>query len=236
LLKHQVPIKTDHWEVEVAGFAEIDLVSHSGSSASGEFAYSLNLTDIHSGWTETHALLDKSQIAVRDALTEIEASLPFRLLGIDSDNGSEFINWHLGGWCETRQVQFTRSRPYKKDDDAHIEQNNWTHVRKLLGWDRYDTPEAVAAINDLYRNELRLWLNLYLPLVKLLKKLRVGSKLRRLYGPAETFLDRVPPSPGLEGERAALLKSQREELDPILRWRAPSNENGSEFPRWRTGV
>lgn len=112
-------------------------------------------------------------------------------------------------------MQFTRSRPYKKDDNAHIEQKNWTQVRKLLGWDRYDTPEAVAAINDLYRNELRLWMNLYLPSVKLRKKLRVGSKLRRTDGPAETPLDRVLASPGLQAERATALKSQREELDPF---------------------
>lgn len=215
LLKHLIPLRTDHWQVKMPGFAEVDLVSHSGNSASGEFAYSLNLTDLHSGWTESRARLGKSQVAVRDALTEIAAVLPFRLLGIDSDNGAEFINWHLGGWCEQHQVQFTRSRPYKKDDNAHIKQKNWTHVRKLLGWDRYDTPQAVKAINDRYRNELRLWLNLYWPAVKLVKKRRVGSKLRRVYGPAETPLDRVLASPGWQAERAAALKSRRQEHDPF---------------------
>ncbi len=115
--------------------------------------------------------------------------LPFQLLGLDSDNnGSEFINWHLKAWCERKQIQLTRGRPYKKDDNAHIEQKNWTHVRKLLGWERYDTQNAVDAMNDLYRRELRLWLNLYLTSVKLLKKIHVGSKLRRVYDGPKTPL------------------------------------------------
>jgi transposase InsO family protein len=100
---------------------------------------------------------------------------------VDSDNGSEFINWHLKRWCEQQDIQLTRGRPYKKDDNAHIEQKNWTHVRKLLGWERYDTHEAVEAGHALYGQELRLWLNLFLPSVKLLKKVRIGSKVRRVY-------------------------------------------------------
>ena len=215
LLKHQIAIKTDSWDVKVAGFTEVDLVSHSGNAASGEFVYSLNVTDIHTTWTETRAVLGKGETAVRDALEEISTALPFRLLGIDSDNGSEFINWHLGRWCARREIQFTRGRPYKKDDNAHIEQKNWTHVRKLMGWDRYDTPQAEEAINDLYGNELRLWMNLFLPSVKLVKKVRVGSKLRRLYGPAQTPLDRLLASPGVDRERATELQTLRQRLDPF---------------------
>jgi transposase InsO family protein len=179
-LKHHIPVKTDSWDVTTPGFAEIDLVSHSGNRGEGEFAHTLNLTDIHSGWTESRALLGKSQMAVQQALEEIQGGLPFRLLGLDSDNGSEFINWHLQRWCQQSQIQLTRGRPYKKDDNAHIEQKNWTHVRKLLGWERYDSRAAVEAINDLYRHELRLWLNVYLPSVKLVKKVRVGSQVRRV--------------------------------------------------------
>jgi hypothetical protein len=215
LLKHQIAIKTDQWDVRVPGFTEVDLVSHSGHSARGEFAHSLNVTDIHTTWTETRAVLGRGETAVRDALDEIACGLPFRLLGIDSDNGSEFINWHLGRWCAKRDIQFTRGRPYKKDDNAHIEQKNWTHVRKLLGWDRYDSPQAVEALNDLYRHELRLWMNLFLPSVKLLKKVRVGSKLRRHYGPAQTPLDRVLASPDAHRGRAAALAAWRERLDPF---------------------
>jgi transposase InsO family protein len=215
LLKHQIAIKTDAWDVKVPGFTEVDLVSHSGNAASGEFVYSLNVTDIHTPWTETRAVLGKGETAVRDTLEEISAALPFRLLGIDSDNGSEFINWHLGRWCARHNIRFTRGRPYKKDDNAHIEQKNWTHVRKLLGWDRYDTPQAVEAMNHLYAHELRLWMNLFLPSVKLRRKIRVGSKLRRLYGPAQTPLDRVFASPGADRERVAELQTLRQRLDPF---------------------
>ncbi len=215
LLKHQIPVKTDAWDVRVPGFTEVDLVSHSGNRASGEFAYSLNLTDLHTTWTETRAVLGKGETAVLEAFQDIQAALPFRLLGIDSDNGSEFINRHLARWCWKRDIQFTRSRPYKKDDNAHIEQKNWTHVRKLLAWDRYDTPQAVDAINDLYRNELRLWMNLFQPSVKLLRKTRVGSRLRRKYSPAQTPLDRALASEVVDPQRAAELRALRQRLDPF---------------------
>jgi len=215
LLKHHIPVKTDRWDVQAPGFTEVDLVSHSGNSAQGEFAHTLNLTDIHTGWTESRAVLGKSEIAVQEALNEIQAGLPFRLLGVDSDNGSEFINWHLKQWCDAKQIQLTRGRPYKKDDNAHIEQKNWTHVRKLLGWDRYDSRAAVQAINAVYRQELRLWMNLYLPSVKLLKKVRVGSKLRRVYSPAQTPLQRVLASAQADTRRVAELQKLHSTLDPF---------------------
>ena len=218
LLKHLIPLRSDHWRVKMPGFAEVDLVSHSGNSTSGEFGYSLNLTDVYTGWTETRAILGKSRQVVLDALQEIQAALPFPLLGINSDNGSEFINWHVGIWCASHEVQFTHSRPYKKDDNAYIEQKNWTHVRKLMGWDRYDTPEAVEAMNDLYRNQLRLWLNLFQPSAKLMKKVRVGSKLRRRYDLPRTPLDRLVAEPADEAAvraRCTVLVKLRQGLDPF---------------------
>jgi transposase InsO family protein len=215
LLKHQIPVKTDSWDITTPGFAEVDLVAHSGNSGAGEFAHSLNLTDVHSGWTESRAFLGRSELAVQRTLDEIRAGLPFRLLGLDSDNGSEFINWHLKHWCEEHHIQLTRGRPYKKDDNAHVEQKNWTHVRKLLGWERYDSPAAVAAINELYRQELRLWLNLFLPSVKLVKKVRVGSKVRRVYDAPQTPLQRVMASGQADAERVAELKKLRLSLDPF---------------------
>ncbi len=215
LLKHHIPVKTDSWDVASPGFTEVDLVSHSGNSGAGEFAHSLNVTDIHTAWTESRAVLGRGQAAVEQALQEVERALPFRLLGLDSDNGSEFINWHLKAWCERKGIQLTRGRPYKKDDNAHVEQKNWTHVRKLLGWDRYDSPEAVEAINDLYRHELRLWLNLYLPSVKLVKKVRVGSKLRRVYDAPQTPLERVASSAQANLAQVAELKNLRKSLNPF---------------------
>lgn len=215
LLKHQIPVKTDRWDVQNPGYTEVDLVSHSGNSASGEFAHTLNVTDIHTTWTESRAVLGRGEEAVQRALNEIAVELPFRLLGVDSDNGSEFINWHLKGWCEQKDIQLTRGRPYKKDDNAHIEQKNWTHVRKLLGWERYDTHEAVEAINDLYRNELRLWMNLFLPSVKLLKKIRVGSKVRRVYDGPRTPFERVQDCPPTDRKHTAQLEELRKGLNPF---------------------
>jgi transposase InsO family protein len=215
LLKHHIPVKTDRWDVQSPGFTEVDLVSHSGNSASGEFAHTLNVTDIHTTWTESRAVLGRGEEAVQRALNEIAGVLPFRLLGVDSDNGSEFINWHLKRWCEQKGIQLTRGRPYKKDDNAHIEQKNWTHVRKLLGWERYDRHEAVEAINDLYGQELRLWLNLFLPSVKLVKKVRVGSKVRRVYDGPRTPLERVRMCRTADREQVVRLEELRKSLDPF---------------------
>lgn len=215
LLKHHIPLKTDHWDVKVPGFTEIDLVSHSGNSAAGDFCYSLNLTDIHTGWTETRAVLGKSQEGVRQALEAIRQALPFALRGIDSDNGWEFINDHLYRYCQAHAIQFTRGRPYKKDDNAHIEQKNWTHVRRLLGYVRYDTEAAREAISDLYRNELRLFQNLFLPSVKLAQKQRIGSRLRRRYEAPQTPFQRLAASPGADPGRVAELRRQRQTLDPF---------------------
>jgi hypothetical protein len=143
LLKHQIPIKTDHWDVQQVGYLEIDLVSHSGASAAGEFLHTLDCVDIQTTWVERQDFMGKSRHEVVQAMTMIESQLPFSLRGVDSDNGSEFINDHLLAWCQKRpagrQVQFTRSRPCKKDDNAHVEQKTWPHVRKLVGWERYDT-------------------------------------------------------------------------------------------------
>jgi hypothetical protein len=215
LLKHHIPVKTDSWDVRVPGFTEVDLVSHSGDSGAGDFAHTLNVTDIHTGWTESRAVLGRGEEAVQRALQEIRGILPFALLGVDSDNGSEFINWHLKTWCEQQGIQLTRGRPYKKDDNAHVEQKNWTHVRKLLGWERYDTHEAVAAINDLYGRELRLWLNLFLPSVKLLRKMRVGSKVRRVYDAPRTPLERVRACAQADSGKVARLEELRKRLDPF---------------------
>lgn len=215
LLKHQVPIKTDRWDVSEPGFTEIDLVSHSGPCAEGEFAHSFNLTDIHTTWTETRAVHGKGQEGIVRQLEDMRQTLPFPLQGIDSDNGSEFLNRHLVRYCQARHIQFTRGRPYKKDDNAHIEQKNWTHVRKLLGWNRFDSPQAVQLLNDLYRNELRLMMNLFQPSVKLLRKERVGSRTRRVYDAPQTPLDRLRACPGVMPARLAELLQQRDATDPF---------------------
>ena len=215
LLKHHIPIKTDHWNVTQPGFTEIDLVSHSGDCADGEFAHSFNVTDIHTTWTETRAVLGKGQGGIVAGLEEMRQSMPFTLRGIDSDNGSEFLNHHLVSYCRSQQIQFTRGRPYKKDDNAHIEQKNWTHVRRLIGWDRYDSAAAVSLLNDLYRHELRLMMNLFQPSVKLLRKERIGSRLKRVYDTPQTPLDRLRAGKAFDQTKVNHLLRLRATTDPF---------------------
>jgi hypothetical protein len=216
LLKHHIPIKTDSWDVSTAGFTETDLVSHSGNSEQGEFIHSLNVTDIHTTWVESRAVMGKGQTGVLDAMKQIEQALPFTLLGIDSDNGSEFINYHLKAFCDQKKIQFTRGRPYKKDDNAHIEQKNWTHVRKIFGYLRYDSPPAQQAMNDLYRNELRILQNLFLPSMTLFSMWGVGSKLKRRYDEPQTPLERVAACPQADPLKLAELKKLRDATDPFM--------------------
>ena len=191
LLKHHISIKTDNWDVLEPGFTEIDLVAHCGNTLTGEFIYSLNFTDIHTGWVETWPIMGKTQIATLNAIKQIRSELPFQLKGIDSDNGSEFINKLIFDYCKNSKVQFTRSRPYKKDDNAHIEQKNWTHVRRIMGYNRYDSEMELTFMKALYRKKLRFMMNLFQPCVKLIKKERTGSKLKKKYDLPKTPLDRL---------------------------------------------
>jgi hypothetical protein len=213
-----IPIKTDHWDVTKSGYLEIDLVSHSGASAAGEFLQTLDCVDIHTTWVERQAVMGKGCHGVVQAMTTLEQQLPFPLRGIDSDNGSEFINAHLWTFCQQRSagsaVQFTRSRPYKKDDNAHVEQKNWTHVRKLVGWERYDTHAALEALNALYA-DLRIFQNLFQPSMKLVCKVRVGSRLIRRYGTPQTPFERVRACPEADLRKVAALKRVRETTDPF---------------------
>ena len=173
------------------------------------------MTDIHATWVETRVVMGKGQQGVCDAMEEMRRALPFPLLGIDSDNGPEFINHHLYRYCQGLKIQFTRGRPYKKDDNAHIEQKNWTHVRRVLGYERYDSPAAFDAIQDLYRHELRLFQNLFLPSLKLLRKVRIGSRLKRVYTPPQTPLQRLRSCPQADPEKMASWEHLLASLDPF---------------------
>ena len=215
LLRHQIPIRCASWEGTSPGHLEMDTIAHCGSNAAGLFACSFNLTDIASTWVETQAVLGKSENNIVQAFSAISQDLPFPVLDIDSDNGSEFINRNLYTYCCDRNIGFTRSRPYKKDDNAHIEQKNWTHVRKIIGWDRYDTPEAVAALNDLYTHELRLYMNLFQPSVKLIRTVRKGSRQTRHYDQPQTPLDRLAALPKADPKKVEHYLRLRERLDPF---------------------
>lgn len=194
LLKKQIPIRTSSWEETRPGFCELDTVAHCGDSAEGEFVNSLNLSDILTEWTEGVAVLGKAEKRIKDGLDEAKDRMPFRLAGIDPDNGSEFINWQLFHYCEQESIAFTRGRPYHKNDNAHIEQKNWTHVRKVFGYERRATQAECDLMNDLYRNELRLYKNFFQSAMKLTEKKRVGrhkEKIKKIYDTPKTPYRRV---------------------------------------------
>jgi hypothetical protein len=214
LLKHQIPIRTfAQWDEKKPGFVEIDLVGHDGGDPSGEFAQTLNVTDIATGWTEGQAVKNKAQRWVFEALTDIRARLPFDLLGIDSDNGAEFINNHLYNYCKEEKITFTRARSSRKNDNCFIEQKNYSVVRRAVGYMRHDTPKEVALLNELY-GFLRLYSNFFQPVMKLLEKTRIGSKIRKKYDEAQTPYQRVLASPDVSKEDKKQLRSQYRRLNP----------------------
>lgn len=215
LLKKHIPIQTQSWDISKPGFLEMDLVAHCGGSLSGDFIFTLQTVDILTTWTERKAVMGKSQKAVFAGLMDIEQKLPFPVLGYDSDNGSEFINDQLLRYCQNRGIVFTRSRPYMSKDNAHIEQKNWPLVRKILGYDRFDTAHQLLLINDLYDNELRLYLNFFQPSQKLAAKERFGAKIRRKYNGSKTPYRRVLECPEIPEDKKTELRAVYESLDPI---------------------
>jgi hypothetical protein len=181
LLKRQIEIRTfSDWDESKPGFVEIDLVAHDGGNSSGEYCHTLDVTDVCTGWTETRAVKNRAQVWVFEALQDIQARLPFKLLGIDSDNGGEFINHHLLAYCSTQGIKFTRGRPYKKNDNCYVEEKNYSVVRKTVGYARYDTEQELRLLNELY-SLLRLYTNCFLPVMKLADKQRFGSKVKKTY-------------------------------------------------------
>ena len=215
LLKSEVPLRVGVWEETDPGFSEIDLVAHCGDNAAGIFISTLNTTDIATGWFEAEPVMGKAQERILSGLQEIEKRAPYPQLGIDSDNGSEFINRQLYEYCKKKNIIFTRSRPYKKNDNAHIEQKNYTTVRQVLGYQRFDTEEIFELMCRLYRGPLRLYINFFQPSVKCIKKGRVGSKIRKVYDVAKTPCERVLAHPKILPTTKEKLAFLFETLDPF---------------------
>ncbi len=218
LLKNQIPIRTRHDEVDRPGWLEADTVAHCGGSMAGDFIWSVTLTDICSGWTCLRAVWNKGEAGVVDAIQDVEQRLPFALEGFDCDNGSEFINWHLLRYLRERDdhpVHFTRSRPYKKDDNGHVEQKNWTHIRQLLGYGRLEDPGLVEQINRLHREVWEPFNNFFLPSSKLVDKTRVGAKVRRQHDAPRTPCDRLLDCPSIPDEVKRSLRKTRSQLNPF---------------------
>ena len=218
LLRKQIPIKTNQWDESRPGFLEADTVAHCGDSLSGMFAYTIDCVDIATGWTEQRALWGKGETDTLEQIKQIEKALPFPVLGFDCDNGGEFLNYHLLRHFTKRDkpVQFTRSRAYHKDDNAHVEQKNWTHVRQWLGYQRLDDPKVVPLLNNLYALEWRLFHNFFFPSVKLLSKERVGSKTIKYHDPPKTPYQRVIDSPHVSPDIKHDLSRLLESLNPFM--------------------
>ena len=215
LLKSEIALRVGAWEETDPGFSEIDLVAHCGDNGAGPFISTLNTTDIATAWFESEAVMGKAQERILGGIKAIRERMPFDMLGIDSDNGSEFINRQLYEYCLRENIVFTRSRPYKKDDNAHIEQKNFTTVRQVLGYQRFDTEEVLALMTELYRGPLRLYINFFQPSVKCIEKKRVGSKIKKVYDVAQTPYERVLAHPKVPKETKEALTRLFETLDPF---------------------
>jgi len=225
LLKKAIPIQTyTAWEDERAGFLEIDLVAHCGDTTEGQYLNTLTATDIATGWTDCRALLNKTQQAVSSAIEELRQQLPFALLGLDSDNGSEFINDNLLRYCREHKITFTRSRPYRKNDQAHVEQKNWSVVRHTIGYDRLETQQELELLQAIY-TDLRLYINFFQPVLKLVAKEQIDGKTFKLYDQATTPFRRVLASDQIPLEVKALLTNLYTQLNPVvLRTRIDANQ------------
>jgi len=218
LLKRHIPIQTEQWKERRPGFLEIDTVGHCGMSTAGQYVVSVNAVDLASGWTEARAVWGKGERGVLQAFQSMEKALPFPLRGFDSDNGSEFLNHHMHAYLRgrRRRVQQTRSREYKKNDNAHIEQKNWTHIRQTFGYQRFDNPDVVELMNGVYANEYSLLRNLFLPSVKLIAKERIGSKIIKRYDVPQSPSQRVLAMRSIPEQTKQRLTDLRQSLNPFL--------------------
>lgn len=214
LLKHQIPIRTfADWDQARPGFLEMDLVGHDGGRTEGDFCFTLDITDVSSGWTEQAATLNKAQIHVFSALETVRVRLPFPVLGLDSDNGSEFINAHLKNWCDQEEITFTRSRPYRKNDTCYVEQKNWSVVRRFIGYARFEGEEAHILLDEIYAL-LRDYNNFFLPSMKLVEKVRDGAKVKRVYDTPKTPYQRLMDSPHVSARDKRRLREHYGILNP----------------------
>jgi len=214
LLKHQIPIRTfAEWDEAQPGFAEIDLVAHDGGLALGDYCQTLDLTDVCTGWTETEAVPNKAQVWVFEAIQTIRARLPFPLRGLDSDNGSEFVNKELLRYCQKERITFTRARPYRKNDNCYVEQKNYSVVRQTVGYQRFDTAAELMVLKQLYAT-LRLYTNFFQPTMKLKSKERVGSRVQKSYHAPQTPYQRVLACAEVTTADKKKLQRQYQSLNP----------------------
>lgn len=216
ILKELIPIRTNQWDETRPGYLEADTVAHCGTSIAGMFVYSVNMLDIATGWSIQRATWGKGEMGVLEALKNIEGTLPFRIKGFDCDNGSEFLNWQMLKYFKHRKfpVEYTRSRSYHKNDNAHIEGKNWTLIRQYFGYERFDNPEIVKQLNELYSTEWYYFVNLFLPSSKLMEKKRIGSKIIKKYDKPKTPYERLLLTKEINKDVKEVLKVQFKKLNP----------------------
>ena len=215
LLYQKIPVKiSDEQDRTRLGSVQIDLVEHCGASVAGEYLNTLSTTDLASSWWEGEAVMGRGQVRTSEALELVGSRYPFNWQEIHSDNDKAFINWHLFKYCQERGLDFSRSRPYKKNDNYLVEQKNWTHVKKFVGYQRYDTEKEQTVLNDLYRNELRLYKNFFQPVIKLKSKVRIGGRIRRRYDQAKTPTQRIIESTEISLETKNKLRQIHDSLNP----------------------
>ena len=215
LLCSQVPVKTSaEFDRDIVGNTEIDFVESCGTSASGEYVNNLSVVEVSSGWWEGEAVMGKSQERAVGAIKAVRSRVPYHLLGIHPDNGTNLLNYLLYGYTQEEKIEYTRSRPYKKNDNCFVEQKNSTHIRQVIGYLRHDTKEEMNIINDLYHNELRLYKNFFQPVMKLKSKERIHGKIHRKYEEAKTPYHRLMESDQIKQETKDALKKIYDSLNP----------------------
>lgn len=215
LFKNQIPIKLRDWNIDRPGYVEADTVAHCGNNAAGTFASSLTIVDIYSDWTENRAVLGKTASQVTEKVRDIERELSFNLLGFRPDNGSEFLNQLLKEFLDSKGVDFVRTRPYRKNDNAHVEQKNNTHVRKLIGYDRIESQDLVATLDLIYKHLWNPLNNYFIPTLKLNHKERIGSRIKKHYDAPKTPFQRILDCPNVSEEVKEDLKRKKSKLDPF---------------------
>jgi hypothetical protein len=221
--KSVVPVQPHDWNIKAPGYAQADTVSHCGDNGAGTFASTLTMTDIDSHWTEMRATLSKQHRGIIRALRDIEKSLPFALSTLKFDSGSEFMNYEVISYCRShgesygriKPIEVLRSRPYRKNDNCYVEQKNLTHVRQFIGYDRIESHEAVRILDELYREFWCPFLNFFMPTFKLLRKERIGSRIKKTYEKPKTPYERLLASSAVSDEQKAKLRARYEELDPF---------------------
>ena len=215
LLYQIIPVKTpDEWDRDKFGNTQIDIVEHCGQSARGEYLCTLSTTDIATGWWEGEAILGKGQLNTTSGLDRVKNRYPFPWLGVHPDNGTEFLNYHLFNYCQEQGLELTRSRPYKKNDNCFVEQKNRTHVKRYVGWLRYDTTKEQEILNSLYRNELRLFKNFFQPQIKLKEKIRIKGKIHRKHHKAKTPYQQIMDNKNVPEKTKQKLKKIYDNLNP----------------------